>query len=178
MMSSLFDLVSDGLQYKQSAVKEYENICVRILSPLSCKLLVDLLQAKRNKQIPRDGLQRGEIALIVVLDHLLELETFGKSHSTREVGELFQVVDDLLDFDDDNKSDHLNFLKGKSAGNELKKLLDFKLSKLFTRSPKPFVLLKAISWAEAIAERRIKDLATHTQSITPEVQLPPKAMTN
>jgi hypothetical protein len=176
MMSSLFDLVSDGLRYEVSAVEKYLNKCEEIFSQSSSRILTDLLQAKKKNQIPLDGLKRGEIALIVVLDHLGELEEFNKLQSTSEIGELLQIVDDLLDFEEDAKSNHLNFLKGANGEVGLRKLLDRKISSLFEKNPKPYMLLKAINWAEAIALDRLTDFSLHKQSRSSAEVSSPKVM--
>jgi hypothetical protein len=175
-MSSIFDLVSDKLGFEDFAADRYIELCDKVFNPKIKDMLVNLLQAKKFKMIPRDGLQRGEVALVVVLEHLGELEKFERSWDPAEVGELLQIVDDLLDYDVDTKSGHLNFLKGNNAEREMCNLVQFKLSRIFAQNARPRILLKAIGWAEAIAIDRLKEIAAHRSTKPPEVKLSAKAM--
>src|SRR5205814_1293726 len=108
MLASIFDLVSDGLCYKLAAYEQFERVARTTLAPEVAGLLFKLMQKKKNGDLELRGLERGAKALEIIIKHLRVESAWPRSSDIIDAGVILQLVDDILDYRVDLRSQHLN----------------------------------------------------------------------
>jgi hypothetical protein len=122
-LSCAYDVATDWRHFDQGARSAFESILSK-LSTIELRILAMALYDKDSKnQLSKDGLERGAIALEFIL------KTMGCEHerATRwgdliKIGELLQIVDDVLDYEDDIAAGELNCLTTANRVTHLRQL--------------------------------------------------------
>ena len=139
-LAATFDLLSDGLNFDQDAYKHFNTYCEETLRPDSYKFLTNLLIAKRENTLRQHGLERGVYAIEIILRHLDVRSEWDKNLDVEKFGIRSQIADDLLDYEKDAKSNHLNFIKTRSAKDIIQDYIDWDYEKDIQISAYPFIL--------------------------------------
>jgi hypothetical protein len=153
MLGSIFDLVSDGLQFDHAAVERFERLARRTLDAESARISLDTLERKKYGGFEFDGLSRGIPALRIILKHLKSESFWPNDDDIVEVGLLCQIADDLIDCRDDFAKNELNFLKQKDWLSHAKRLLDWNYEKQLSKSQYPLVLFHVFKRAKVQAAK-------------------------
>lgn len=153
LLASIFDLTSDGLDFAPSAIEKFRRLSRAILDKNAADILLTLMDQKRMGCLEQNGLDRGIGALRVIVKHLLADSNWRNEGQIIDSGILFQVVDDVLDYARDIKTDHLNFLKHDSSNDYLQALLRWDFEGQFRTSQNTLVLFGAIRRAKALAHK-------------------------
>ena len=156
-LASVFDLVSDGLNYDTAAVGRFHSMVKGILEPEAAEILLALLRQKERGALAATGLSRGCDAMRVILKHL-ECESRWENNGAQEmerVGILLQIVDDILDMRQDIRKGHINFMKSAAADCYLNDLLEWDYKETFRDSPYRLFLFGAIRFSRGRAARLV-----------------------
>lgn len=151
MLASLFDLGSDGLHFRPSALAQLQAIVTTTVDHDTAAIIFELMERKRARQIQLCGLERGIDALRIITKHLQSEKMWESEAQFREVGILCQVVDDILDYENDLALGDLNFLCFEDPMPYVEKLLTWRFKEQLVASAYPSVLFKVILRAQAKA---------------------------
>jgi hypothetical protein len=149
-LSCAYDVVTDWRHYEEKARSAFERILTD-LSPLELReLALTLYDKDLNNQLSEDGLERGDVALRFILKTMgCEKQREAAWGDLTDLGELLQIVDDVLDYEDDVAADDQNCLRTANRAVYLGRLLEGlnseKTQRLFGRSRS--VLVFAIAQA-------------------------------
>lgn len=156
IMSALYDLVSDYKDYDARIWEKVKKVQEDLLNPEASDLLDDLLARKKHKQISNFGLDRGIDALKIIYTEFEDHASLSNEVKLKEFGTWAQISDDLIDYEDDKLSDHLNYLKEEDALRLTEWFLAKDYKKWIAGNPRVFVLRFAFTRAEKIAHRYIR----------------------
>lgn len=122
-LSCAYDIVTDWRHFDEEARSAFERI-LNNLSRLELRILAMALYEKDAKnQLSGDGLERGAIALEFILKTMeCEEQRAAKWGDLIKLGELLQIVDDVLDYEDDIAAGDLNCLTTTNRVTYLKQL--------------------------------------------------------
>jgi hypothetical protein len=132
-----YDVVTDWRMFAREDRLIFETILnERVSDPNVRQLALDLYVKEHRGELTSDGLERGPIALRFTLQ-LMQCER-AREHdwpNVDELGELLQIVDDVLDYEDDLESGDINCLRSDRRTLHLQrlrtKLADSEVRKLF-----------------------------------------------
>lgn len=101
-LSCAYDVVTDWRHFDKKARSVFKNILTDLSRFELRELALTLYDKELNDQLLDDGLERGAIALRFILK-MMECETQREATwgDLNELGELLQIVDDVLDYEDD-----------------------------------------------------------------------------
>jgi hypothetical protein len=121
---------------------------------------IELYDRDINGQLDNDGLERGVIALKFVLETMGVTEEYSKKTDIEKLGILLQIVDDVLDFEEDQASGDENCLLTERREEHLKALVDgFSNEELISLFKADSVLVTVIKFAREKAGRMLKETA-------------------
>ena len=108
-LSSAYDVASDW--GKPSIVRSnFEAIVRTEASPRLAEMAINLLDRDINRELTRDGLERGIVAIRFILEMMGLTEHYEAITDVDRLGINLQIVDDVLDFEDDVKAGDTNCL--------------------------------------------------------------------
>jgi hypothetical protein len=110
-LSCAYDVVTDWRHFDKEARSAFENILTELSRPELRELALALYDKDLAKQLSCDGLERGAIALEFILKTMgCEKQRAAKWGDLTDLGELLQIVDDVLDYEDDAAAGDQNCL--------------------------------------------------------------------
>lgn len=144
-LSCAYDVVTDWRHYDEKARSAFERILTHLSQLELRELALTLYDKELNNQLLEDGLERGAIALRFILKMMgcatQREATWG---DLNDLGQLLQIVDDVLDYEDDVATGDQNCLRTVNRDAYLGRLLEGLSSerthKLFGRAPSVLVL--------------------------------------
>ena len=122
-LSCAYDVATDWRHFDEEARGAFERILIN-LSRVELRILAMALYEKDAKnQLSEDGLERGAIALEFILKTMeCQQERAAKWGDLIKLGELLQIVDDVLDYEDDTAAGDQNCLSTANRVGYLKQL--------------------------------------------------------
>ena len=149
-LSCAYDVVTDWRRFDQQSRIAFESILSDLSKPDLKELALDLYEKDFKTKLAADGLERGVIALRFIVKTMgCEKEREASWGDLTNLGELLQIVDDVLDYEDDVAAGDHNCLVTMKRDVYLTRLLDGLNSancrKLFGSGPS--VLVFAIAQA-------------------------------
>lgn len=111
-----YDVVTDWRGFDACALNIFKEILLAEASPRNAGIALDLYAKDANGQLDEDGLERGSIALRFVTRTIGSEGFFAEKIDIDYAGRLWQLVDDLLDYEADLQAGDLNCL---SSSNRL-----------------------------------------------------------
>jgi hypothetical protein len=124
-LSCAYDVATDWRHFDTEARNAFEGILSE-LSKVELRILAMTLYDKDSKnQLSEDGLERGAVALEFVLKTMeCEKQRATKWGDLIKLGELLQIVDDVLDYEDDVSVGDQNCLATPNRTSHLTRLLE------------------------------------------------------
>lgn len=118
-----YDVVTDWRSFSIVALIQFQRLLAssRISNNLA-KLALDLYYKEKDEILENDGLCRGSIALRFIVEMIGNRSL--RFENIDEVGELLQIVDDVLDYEDDLATGDTNCLTGVRRQAHLLRLLN------------------------------------------------------
>lgn len=168
-----YDVVTDWRRFDQKARLDFEELLRREeMIPELKKLTMNLYYKELNNQLEDDGLDRGAIALRFILK-MMRCEDNREItwNDLDEIGQLLQIVDDVLDYEEDITYGDTNCLTSEKRNFYLRKLIkefeDAKVKKLFGSHTLILtkVIQKAVSKAEILVKEKV--IVNKCESIQP-----------
>jgi hypothetical protein len=169
-LSCAYDVVTDWRHFAENARSAFESILTD-LSPFELReLALTLYDKEIHNHLLEDGLERGAIALRFILRTMgCETQREATWGDLNDLGQLLQIVDDVLDYEDDAAAGDLNCLRTANRDAYLGRLLEGlsceRTRRLFGRARS--VLVLAVAHAR---KKGAKMLAT--TSVDREGELP------
>jgi hypothetical protein len=122
----VYDVVTDWRKFDESARIVFEEIMRSMrLEPGLQSLALDLYDKELLNELEEDGLDRGYIALRFTLRLMgCEKAREGLWPNVDEIGRLFQIVDDVLDYEQDVASGEMNCLNSIRRDEYLRQLIE------------------------------------------------------
>jgi hypothetical protein len=107
-----YDVVTDWRSFHPRDFEAFlATLRVEQIDPALSAIAIALYEKKKNGRIARDGLERGSVALRGVLTTMgCQDRCMFPWYDVDRVGELIQLVDDVLDYEDDTRNAELNCL--------------------------------------------------------------------
>jgi hypothetical protein len=105
-----YDVVTDWRRFDSGALSICKEIILTETNSSSANIALELYRKDANDQLDEDGLERGSIALRFVTRIIGSEDFFAKKIDIDYAGRLWQLVDDLLDYEDDLQAGDLNCL--------------------------------------------------------------------
>lgn len=99
--SSAYDIITDCKKYKLSLKEKYFNILKSKATKNICSLTEGMYNKDFTDSFDNDGLERGEISLKIILLYVGSLEYFESICNIKELGEMMQITDDIIDYEED-----------------------------------------------------------------------------
>lgn len=110
-LSCAYDVVTDWRDFDEKARSAFESILTDLSQPELRELALMLYDKDLNHELSGDGLERGAIALRFILKTMgCEKQREATWGDLTDLGELLQIVDDVLDYEDDASAGHQNCL--------------------------------------------------------------------
>lgn len=171
IMSSLYDVVSDFAKYNAEIWDRTRSYQAKLLSPGASEILDRLLDEKRRGEIGYYGLDRGVSAVKIIVTEFGQLEQLDDTSVIEQIGRCCQIADDLIDYERDAKSEHLNYLRTDSATDLTRAYVEWDFEPYLSDKPLSLVLRYALQRAKRIA---VKELASREaeQSRSPSPKVP------
>lgn len=124
-LSCAYDVVTDWRHFDSQARDSFERILIKLSNVELRKLAMALYDKDSKNQLSVDGLERGAVALEFILKTMeCEKQREAKWGDLIKLGELLQIVDDVLDYEDDAAADQQNCLTTPNRTIHLKRLLE------------------------------------------------------
>lgn len=124
-LSCAYDVVTDWRDFDDKARRAFESILTDLSQPELRELALMLYDKDLNHQLSGDGLERGAIALRFILKTMgCEKQREATWGDLTDLGELLQIVDDVLDYEDDASAGHQNCLMTTNRTTYLTRLLE------------------------------------------------------
>lgn len=136
-----YDVVTDWRGFASQDVVQFQTILSCLVRPADQALAMDLLRAEESGQLSNDGLSRGPIALRFVSNLM------GICLEPTRLGILFQIVDDVIDFEEDLADGQMNCLNSNNRVLYLRMVLDYPMAELRQNFPYAKVLISVIQSA-------------------------------
>lgn len=122
-LSAYYDWVTDGPRAGAEAQEGLLGVLKKISQNTWANGLVqDMLQKDVSKTLADDGLERGAISFIFILEMMGLREEYEKKCDIQEVGKMLQVIDDIDDWEDDTAQWDWNVLNTPKASEYLNRL--------------------------------------------------------
>ena len=158
-LSCAYDVVTDWRDFDEKAKTAFESILTDLSRLELRELALTLYDKDLNHKLSADGLERGAVALRYILKSMgCEKQREAAWGDLTDLGELLQIVDDVLDYEDDVAAGDQNCLKTTNRTVYLTRLLEGLSSensrRLFGRARSVLVL--------AIAKAREKGTTLQT----------------
>lgn len=110
-LSCAYDVVTDWRDFEAKARSAFESILTDLSQIELRELALTLYDKDLNNELTGDGLERGAIALKLILKTMgCEKQREAAWGDLTDLGELLQIVDDVLDYEDDAVAGHQNCL--------------------------------------------------------------------
>jgi len=109
-LSCAYDVVTDWRGFDLEALNIFKSILLVEASPHTTSLALELYKKDAADQLAEDGLERGSIALRFVICTIGSEDFFTERIDIDYAGRLWQLVDDILDYEDDLQAGDLNCL--------------------------------------------------------------------
>lgn len=124
-LSCAYDVVTDWRHFDKNARSAFESILTDLSQSELQELALTLYDKEIHDQLLEDGLERGAIALRFILK-TMECETQREATwgDLNDLGQLLQIVDDVLDYEDDAAAGDLNCLRTANRDVYLGRLLE------------------------------------------------------
>ena len=110
-LSCAYDVITDWRSFDPGALARFKEILISEVDLNNTKLALELYEKDANGRLDEDGLERGSLALKFVVRVIGSEPFFAEKIDIDFAGRLFQLVDDLLDYESDIKSGDLNCLE-------------------------------------------------------------------
>lgn len=120
-LSCAYDVVTDWRRFDENAFATFKEILLKETDPQAANIATELYLKDASGQLDEDGLERGSIALKFVTHTIGSEHFFAERMDIDHAGRLWQLVDDLLDYDADLQTGDLNCLASSSRALYLKK---------------------------------------------------------
>ena len=115
LLSCAYDVATDWRHFDKDARTAFESLLSELSTDELRILAIALYDKDLSNQLAADGLQRGAIALEFILKTMgCEKERAARWGNLIELGEMLQIVDDVLDYEDDIAAGDLNCLTTKN----------------------------------------------------------------
>jgi hypothetical protein len=162
-LSCAYDVVTDWRKFDKEARDAFEGVLTALSGVELRELALTLYDKEIHNQLLDDGLERGAIALRFILKTMrCETQREVAWGDLDELGELLQIVDDVLDYEDDAAANDLNCLRTAKRDVYLGRLLEGLSSerthRLFGQTRSVLVL------AIAHARKKGTEMLTQTRS--------------
>jgi hypothetical protein len=147
-LSCAYDVATDWRDFDEKARSAFDSILIDLSQPELRELALTLYDKDLNHQLSGDGLERGAIALRFILKTMgCEKQREATWGDLTDLGELLQIVDDVLDYEDDAAAGDQNCLITKNRTIYLTRLVEGlnteNSRRLFGRSRSVLVLVIA-----------------------------------
>jgi len=144
-LSCAYDVVTDWRHYDKKARSAFERILTDLSQLELRELALTLYDKDSNNQLSEDGLERGAVALRFILKTMgCEKQREATWGDLNDLGQLLQIVDDVLDYEDDAAAGDQNCLRTVNRdvylGQLLEGLSNERTHKLFGRARSVLVL--------------------------------------
>lgn len=124
-LSCAYDIVTDWRHFDKKARGAFEDILTNLSGVELRKLALTLYDKELKNQLSEDGLERGAIALRFILKTMgCEAQREVTWGDLDDLGELLQIVDDVLDYEDDVAAGDQNCLRTADRDAYLARLLE------------------------------------------------------
>lgn len=124
-LSCAYDVVTDWQHFDENARGAFENILSELSEPELQELALTLYDKDSNNQLSENGLERGAVALKFILKMMrCEKQRESRWGDLTDLGELLQIVDDILDYEDDAAAGEQNCLTTGNMAIYLRRLLE------------------------------------------------------
>lgn len=116
-LSTAFDAATDWRQFDPRAVAAFDRVLTAMVAdPELARLTRDLLARKRTREFSDDGLERGILALRLILGLMGSTAARERQwNGLSDVGQTLQLIDDVLDYEDDVRRGDLTSLTSARA---------------------------------------------------------------
>lgn len=166
-LSCAYDVVTDWRHFDKNARSAFERILTDMSGVELRELALTLYDKEIHNQLLEDGLERGAIALRFILKTMgCETQREAAWGDLNDLGQLLQIVDDVLDYEDDAIAGDLNCLGTSNRDVYLGRLLDGlsneRVHRLFGRARS--VLVLAIAHARKKATRMLTNTPVDRES--------------
>jgi hypothetical protein len=153
LASAAFDWASDRRNYEAKAVNYFCDHVQLSFGAKPSALLIDLLARKKNGLLNDCGLERGIVALEVIMLHLNNLTFANNRDKLNAVGILLQIADDLLDYEQDHALGELNFLDGPTRLTRIEEFVCWNYERDLSFAAYPSTLFAVLKQAKRVAKR-------------------------
>lgn len=169
-LSCAYDVVTDWRHFDKDARSAFESVLTDLSQPELRELALTLYDKETHNQLSEDGLERGAIALRFILKTMgCERQREGTWGDLDDLGQLLQIVDDVLDYEDDVAADDLNCLSTVNRDVYLGRLLEGlsseRTNKLFGQASS--VLVFAIASARKKGAQMLEKISVDRESESP-----------
>lgn len=124
-LSCAYDVVTDWRYFDGKARRAFESALTDLSRPELRELALTLYDKELTNQLSEDGLERGAIALRFILKTMgCEAQREAAWGDLNDLGELLQIVDDVLDYEDDSAVGDQNCLRTANRAVYLSQLLE------------------------------------------------------
>jgi hypothetical protein len=125
LLSCAYDVVTDWRHFDKKALVAFEGILTDLSGVELRELALTLYDKDLKNRLSEDGLERGAIALRFILKTMgCETQREASWGDLDDLGELLQIVDDVLDYEDDVVAGDLNCLGTANRDAYLARLLE------------------------------------------------------
>lgn len=124
-LSCAYDVVTDWQHFDKKARAAFENILNELAEPELQHLALSLYDKELHNELADDGLERGSIALYFILGMMrCEKRRSEEWGDLADLGELLQIADDILDYEDDAAAGDQNCLMTASRDIHLRRFVE------------------------------------------------------
>ena len=124
-LSCAYDVVTDWRKFDKEARIAFEGVLTALSGVELRELALTLYDKDLKNELAADGLERGAIALRFILKTMgCETQRAATWGDLDDLGELLQIVDDVLDYEDDMVAGDLNCLGTAERDAYLERLLE------------------------------------------------------
>lgn len=161
-----YDVVTDWPDYRTQGWHQYHNIVSRTLSPNLVRIVSRLYELDSTNALAKDGLQRGSMAVEFICDLVQSTSYMEEKMDLNDMGELCQIADDILDYEDDSKKNDCNCLLSPGWSLYLSRFLDeFSEDKVCSIFDGGSVMVYVLRRARHKARRLLLDLPSTSQAL-------------
>lgn len=163
----VYDVATDWRSFDEGCALQFQTALDSLAKADVAQLALDLYAREWRGQLSEDGVERGVIALRFVMGMI------GRNDSAdgwKYWGTMFQVVDDVLDYEDDARNGDLNCLNSPRAEGYLQHVLSLSELELRREFPHGRVLWFVCRQAHRKAGRLLAQRRSGEQMRTPLVR--------
>jgi len=143
-----YDVVTDWRNFDRSALHVFEKLVTQELPENLAELAIALLRQEQEGALTQDGLSRGVDALRFICRLVGSEEHIRTRLDFENLGLVMQIVDDVLDWEEDWRTQQLNCLASSSRENHLNRLVQFDLGQFTNLFPHATVLAHVVRTAQ------------------------------